>query len=195
MDLFSNGHEYLEGKHFSAVTSTGKSIVDKEFEGCTFEKCIFIETSFIRCHFIDCSFVACSISAPKMTNSIFTNTKFLDSKVMGTDWTKTKTVRLLSFERCDVRYSNFSFMKLPHMILKESVAHECNFADSDLSESNFSKTDFEKSVFSNTNLVKTDFRKAINYGIDVNFNKIRKAKFSLPEAASLLKSFEIELEQ
>lgn len=194
MDLFQSGTSYFEERTLSGISLTGKTLENKEFEKCRFVKCIFIETSFIKCHFIDCTFTDCSISAPKFTNSMFTNTVFQNSKVMGADWTKTKNVRLLTFENCDIRYSNFSYMKLPHLIIRESMAHECNFADADLNEGIFTKTDFQQSVFSNTTLVKADFRKAINYGIDINFNKIKKARFSLPEATSLLKSFDIELE-
>jgi hypothetical protein len=39
-----------------------------------------------------------------------------------------------------------------------------------------------------------DFREAFNYDIDFKFNKLAKAKFSIPEALSLLNSLDIILE-
>jgi len=162
----------------SGLIYTNVKIENKEFENCTFEKCRFIECIFENCRFIDSSFIECSISANKPYNSQFINISFKDSKIMGLDWTKAKSIYFLSFERCDISYSNFSFLKLPNLQLRECIA----------------KTDFSNTIFSHTNLTKTDFRKAFNYGIDINFNKLTKAKFSLPEATSLLKSLDIILE-
>jgi len=192
--LLKNNTSYYKEK-FSGFTFTNYSIQNSEFENCIFEKCIFIESIFNNCRFIDTSFSDCSVSANKPYNSQFVNVVFKDSKVMGFDWTKAKNVRLLSFERCNISYSNFSYIKLSELKLLECVAKEVNFNEADLSNGIFTKTDFSGSVFSQTNLTKADFSQAFNYGIDVNFNTIKKAKFSLPEAASLLKSLDIVLEE
>lgn len=194
MDLRSNNKQSYYKEKFIGLTHTNLKIQNKEFEDCVFEKCIFIECVFENCRFIDCSFSGCSISANKPYNSQFTNITFKDSKIMGFDWTKAKNIRSLIFERCDISYSNFSFVKLPNLKLLECIAKEVNFNEADLTNGVFSKTDFSKSVFLNTILTKADFRKAFNYGIDINFNKLTKAKFSLPEATSLLKSLDIILE-
>jgi len=124
----------------------------------------------------------------------FTNILFKDSKIMGFDWTKTRTARHLAFERCNISYSNFGFMKLKKLKLLECIAEEVNFSETDLSDGIFTKTDFTKSIFSGTNLTKADFRKAYNYGIDFNYNTLKKTRFSLPEAVSLLKSLDIVLD-
>jgi uncharacterized protein YjbI with pentapeptide repeats len=68
-----------------------------------------------------------------------------------------------------------------------------NFNEADLTRGVFTRTDFLNSVFSSTNLTQADFRKAFNYGIDFNFNILKKAQFSLPEAMSLLTSLDIIL--
>ena len=54
--------------------------------------------------------------------------------------------------------------------------------------------DFERSRFSKTNLSGADFRGARNYYIDVRNNNVKKARFALPEAMSLLGSFEVIIE-
>lgn len=191
--LLKNKKSYYKEK-FVGLTYTKEKIENIEFENCSFEKCFFIECVFENCRFIDCSFSECSISANKPYNSQFSNVTFKDSKIMGFDWTKARSVHLLTFERCNINYSNFSFLKLPNLKLLECIANEVNFNEADLTSGIFTKTDFSKSVFSNTNLTKVDFRKAINYGIDINFNILKKARFSLPEAVSLLKSLDIILE-
>jgi uncharacterized protein YjbI with pentapeptide repeats len=194
MNLMTDKSNSYYKETFSGLTLTNSKIQSKEFEDCTFEKCIFIECEFNACRFLDCNFSGCSISANKPFNSQFTNIVFKDSKIMGFDWTKAKNVRLLSFERCDISYSNFSYLKLPELKLLECIAHEANFNETDLTSGIFTKTDFLNSVFSSTNLTKADFRKAFNFGIDFNFNTLKKARFSLPEAMSLLKSLDIILE-
>jgi len=194
MDLLIEDTKSYYKEIFSGVTFTTKKIQNKEFEECTFEKCIFIECIFDNCRFIDCEFKGCSISANKPFNSQFTNIEFSDSKIMGFDWTKAKNVRILSFERCDISYSNFSYIRIPELKLIDCVAREVNFNESDLTSSIFTKTDFSLSIFSGTNLTKADFRKSINYFIDFKFNILKKTKFSLPEAISLLQSLDIILE-
>ena len=47
--------------------------------------------------------------------------------------------------------------------------------------------------FKETDLTGADFTGAVNYRIDINHNKIKKAKFSRLEAVSLLESLDIEL--
>lgn len=194
MNLLTDKNTSYYKETFSGLTLTNEKIKDKEFEDCTFEKCIFIECEFNACRFLDCNFSGCSISANKPYNSQFTNISFKDSKIMGFDWTKAKNVRLLAFERCDISYSNFSYIKIPELKLLDCIAKEVNFNEADLTSGIFTKTDFSNSIFSSTNLTKADFRKAINYGIDFNFNILKKAEFSLPEAMSLLKSLDIILE-
>lgn len=193
MNLVTDKTDSHYKETFSGLTLTNEKIKDKEFEDCIFEKCIFIECEFNVCRFLDCNFSGCSISANKPFNSQFTNIVFKDSKIMGFDWTKARNVRLLSFERCDISYSNFSYLKLPELKLIDCIAHEVNFNETDLTSGVFTKTDFSNSIFSSTNLTKADFRKAFNYGIDFNFNTLKKAKFSLPEAMSLLTSLDIIL--
>jgi len=195
MDLLSNKIDSFFQEKIAGLQYTNQTIHDKEFENCTFEKCIFIECEWKDCHFVDCQFIDCSLSAIKPFNTQCTNIQFRNSKVMGFDWTKAKSLRLLSFTQCDLSYSNFSFTKIASIKLIECVAKEINFGNADMSGGIFTKTDFSDSVFSATNLTKTDFRRAYNYGIDFHFNAITKAKFSLPEAASLLKSLDIELEE
>ena len=194
MDILSTLVESFYKKTFTGLTLTKNKIQNKEFEECSFEKCIFIECIFDNCRFIDCEFRSCSISANKPYNSQFTNIIFKDSKIMGFDWTKAKNVRILSFERCDISYSNFSYIRIPQLKLIDCVAREVNFNESDLTSSIFTKTDFSLSIFSGTNLTKADFRKSINYFIDFKFNILKKTKFSLPEAISLLQSLDIILE-
>jgi uncharacterized protein YjbI with pentapeptide repeats len=163
----------------------------KIFDRCVFENCSLIECRFEECTFMDCKFKGCVLSALKLTNSSFLDTKFVGSKVIGCDWTKTKSLRALEFDNCQLDFSNFSMLKLHHLKLNGCTAKEVDFSGADLTEADFEGTDLEKSRFVNTNLTKASLRKAVNYAIDFKLNKLKKTVFSLPEALSLLDSLDI----
>jgi uncharacterized protein YjbI with pentapeptide repeats len=58
----------------------------------------------------------------------------------------------------------------------------------------FGKSDLTGSTFHNSNLSKANFIGAINYSINPLTNKLSKAKFSKPEALSLLDHLDIIIE-
>ena len=68
-----------------------------------------------------------------------------------------------------------------------------DFREADLSETDFDGTDLSESLFLNTNLTEADFVGAMNYDISPEKNKLKGAKFSLPEAMSLLFNLDIIL--
>jgi uncharacterized protein YjbI with pentapeptide repeats len=70
---------------------------------------------------------------------------------------------------------------------------ECYFNDTCLIEADFRETDLLGTLFHNSDLSKADFSGSKNYQIDVRTNKVKKAKFSFPEAIGLLQGFEIEI--
>jgi fluoroquinolone resistance protein len=70
--------------------------------------------------------------------------------------------------------------------MKNCIAHEVNFAETDLEGAIFTGTDFKDAVFLRTNLTKADFVGAENYTLSVTDNKTKGARFALPEAIRLL---------
>jgi uncharacterized protein YjbI with pentapeptide repeats len=77
--------------------------------------------------------------------------------------------------------------------MSECKAHDVDFREADCTQANFTFTDFYHSLFNKTILKEADFSDSSNYSINVFFNDIKKAKFTLPEAVNLLQSLEIEL--
>lgn len=69
-----------------------------------------------------------------------------------------------------------------------------DFTETDLSMGVFHECDLLDSVFAQSILEKTDFRTAKNYAFDPELNKLKKAKFSIPEVIGLLGKYEIEIE-
>jgi len=169
-----------------------------EFYDCSFVLCSFAETEFLNCKFNNCVFEQCDLSLMRVTGSTFPGTRFVNSKVMGVDWTLVNWSASLigeplSFLECSINHSTFIGLHLKGISIKDCMATDVDFRDSDLFQANLSGTNFAESLFTNTNLIEADFRNAQNYDINPVKNTLTKAKFSLPEAMALLFSMDIEL--
>ena len=77
--------------------------------------------------------------------------------------------------------------------IKNCIAQNVDFTEADLSHACCIGSDFSGTRFENSNLTGADFRGARNYTIPVLKNQIAKARFSLPEALSLLSSLDLEI--
>lgn len=119
---------------------------------------------------------------------------FEGGKMIGINWTDVSAFHHVSFKRCNLNYGNFSGQGLKKLTLIDCVARDVDFSESNLTEANLQRTDFSGSQFRETNLTKSDLRGAQNYGINPLNNKLRQARFSLPEAMLLLRGLEIILE-
>jgi len=84
-------------------------------------------------------------------------------------------------------------LNLREIAIIECKVNNVDFREADLTKANLTYSDFAESMFVNSDLTEADFTYADNYRIDVRVNKITKAKFMLPEAASLLEGLDIKL--
>jgi fluoroquinolone resistance protein len=197
--LSPNDHQHIYiDKHFIDVDLTNTTLLSKQFEDCYFTDCNFSNTKFTNCKFYQCKFHNCNLSLLDVSSCTFFDTTFEACKAIGINWTKAAwpNIKLSSpihFTRCTLNDSSFFGLSLKEIIITECTAHEVDFREAYCSAADFSHTDFAGSLFNNTNLTKANFIEALNYRINPTFNKIKKAKFSLPEAISLLKSLDIEL--
>lgn len=101
----------------------------------------------------------------------------------------------LVFQECILDYSIFLGLDLVGVKFIACQAMDVDFREANLSQADFSYTDLANSLFVSTRLGESDFRTAFNYKIDVGQNDIGRAKFSLPEAMSLLYSLDIDLSE
>lgn len=197
MNPFESQDEYYD-QQFKDVVFEAGALQEKEFEDCVFINCCFTETTFTNCQFNECRFENCDLSLIKVGQSTFRNTTFKDSKVIGVDWTMASWSKFISFSpinftNCMVDYSTFIGLTLVKIAFKECVVKDVDFSEADLTEADFTKANLSKSRFQQTNLTRANFEDATDYFIDVTANTVAKAKFSLPEAISLLKGLDIQL--
>jgi len=164
----------------------------KEYTNCIFMHCNFESCNLIGAKFENCTFNECNLSMANIAGVAFQDVRFLDCKLLGLRWDECNDFGLSIFFRgCYLNDSSFYGLKLRKTTFESCTLHEVDFSTADLSESVFIDSDLENAVFQQTNLVKTDFRSAINYSINPEQNKIKKAKFSIPEVVGLLTQHDI----
>lgn len=189
---FSEAAYYHE--QFTALSLSGETVSSIRFEACTFSECRLVDCKFEKCVFIDCKFEGCTISAVNPDKSRFLQPQFHRCKVMGFDWAKAAKLQDISFDDCLLDYSNFSSLRFPKIHMVKCSAKEARFVETDMSDGIFTGTDFQGSTIFKSNFTRADFRQAKNYNLDVRNNVIKNARFSLPEALSLLYGLEITIE-
>lgn len=181
---------------FNQVHLEAGELASCEFYDCKFIQCTFVECVFRNCRVVNCTFHECDISLAHFPGVVFANTRFEDSKAIGVDWTRADwtAIRLgdpIGFYNCALNHSIFIGLSLKGMQVRDCMAIGVDFREADLSQADFGGSDLGESIFINTNLSEADLSKARNYQIKPGQNNLKKAKFSLPEALSLLYDLDI----
>lgn len=187
---------------FDEVTEekfAGLDIADVEkmannYESCEFLQCNFQEADLRKIRFTDCVFLSCNFSLSQMKGASFHDCRFQNCKMLVIDWTSLNSLRSPQFLACVMTANNFSSMQIPDAVFSGSLLKDTRFREAKLRRANFSDCDLEGAEFGQCDLRDCDFRQARNYRISPLENQIKKAKFSLPEAISLLQDFGIELD-
>jgi fluoroquinolone resistance protein len=165
------------------------------FHHCHFQDCSFNEAQFNHCTFRDCHFQDCDLSLSDIEYSSFQRSKYQRSKLIGINWAKVSRIQWIEFHDCDISYATFMGLEMQKSIITGCVAKEAYFEETNLTAANCTHTDFSDSRFIRTNLTQADFRGARNYTIVADQNKLKKTKFSMPEALSLLYGLDIILDE
>ncbi|APV44860.1 hypothetical protein Dform_01538 [Dehalogenimonas formicexedens] len=190
--IFKKKAYYQES--FTSLSLDGEAFEGIEFEECQFYKCSFVNCTFEGCKFLECKINECRFSADKVPHTRFIEVKFTTSQLIGIDWTKADAIEGLEFTDSKLNYSNFRLLKPPRIKMIRCEAKEADFTEADLTGAIFTGTDFENSRFFKTNLTGADFKGAKNYFIDARVNTLKKTKFSMPEALSLLNGLDVIIE-
>ncbi len=199
MNTIISGQEYHNQK-FEKVNLKQGEVITGRFADCRFINCTFTSVVLRNCRFKNCMFQNCDLSLAKISGSSFPMTRFEKSKLIGINWTQGNWSNLgfekpKSFSECVLNHGTFIGIDLSGVEMKDCIAVDVDFRETNLSKVMFGKTDLSKSVFGNTNLSEADLRCARNYDIDLSQNNVKRTKFTMPEAFALLYSMDIELEE
>lgn len=182
---------------FSEIVKERTSITDCEFIGCIFDNCKFTDCSFIDCTFSECKFKSSSLTNLQIKNAGMLFSVFEECNLIGIDWMKFQSgavaFPIQSFEKCFLKYNHFEQMNFRKFNFLKSSITGSSFINCNLNESNFNGCNLHDTEFSGCDLRKSDFCQASGYSINPTENRIKGAKFSLPEAVRLLNSFGIVL--
>jgi fluoroquinolone resistance protein len=193
-------HQHYAAEAFQDLSLEPGEIEGSEFHECSFERCSLVEALFRECRFVDCIFQECDLSMMQPAGSQFASVRFERSKVIGVDWTRaqwpsTRLHRPPAFVESALDYSTFIGLKLAGMVVRDCKAIEVDFREADLTKADFSGTDLAGSLFGHTNLTQANLSRARNYRISPTENLLSQARFSLPEAMSLLDCLDIVLDE
>lgn len=115
--------------------------------------------------------------------------------MLGIDFTQCNRLMFaFSFYGCTLDYSTFLGTRLRKTPFWECSLKEVDFSEADLTAADFRNADLSGARFSNTVLEKADFRTALNFGIDPDFNKLKKARFSAMNLSGLLYKYNLDIE-
>ena len=186
---------YTEDEIFTGIDFTKDGLIKGDYEGCTFIGCDFSNTHFNHILFSECTFTDCNLSMVNLSKTTFRDVVFKGCKMLGLNFDDCDKYGVsVSFEDCILNNASFFQHIVKKTTFKNSQLHEVDFSQADLSHSVFINCYLLGATFDNTNIEKTDFRTAFNYSINLDKNKHKKAKFSLPGIIGLLDEFDIEIE-
>ncbi len=183
---------------FEGLMLKGAEISSRTFYACVFRGCDLTGASLRFCRFRDCRFESCNLSLVRAGASVFDGAVFKDSKLTGVNWTEAdwKKLRLSGppeFRGCVLTDCSFLGLKLGGAVFRDCLARETDFREADLSGADFSGTDLSGALFNGTDLRDADLSEARSYAIDPGKNRVKGARFSLPEAMSLLYCLDIKV--
>lgn len=195
--LISSERRYTD-QVFKGLHLDGIQIISSEFLDCVFRDCSFAESVFRKCRFVNSAFQGCDLSLARVPESIYSATRFERSKIIGVNWAQaawpiSSLGVPLSFTKSAISHCTFIGLSLKGIQVVDCVAVNVDFREADLSKANFAGSDLSESLFVNTNLSAADLSRARNYLIDPGQNVLKGARFSMPEAMSLLYNMDIIL--
>ncbi len=164
----------------------------QEYDSVVFTDCNFAKADLSNVSFIDCTFNSCDMGLAKVANTAFKSVEFVNCKLLGVDFARCKDFLLsFSFDTCILDYASFYKKKMKKTLFKDCSIKEVDFSEAELTESKFVNCDLSLSVFQQSIIEKVDFRTAFNFGIDLEVNKAKNARFSAADLRGLLLKYPI----
>ena len=187
--------KYIDEQHFDAKDLSITPLECGEYENCSFNGLDLSNTDLSNFIFTECTFNNCNLSNSKLQDTAFRTVRFKDCKLLGMHFEDCKSFLFsVIIDSCNLNLSCFFQVNLKKSSLKNSSLHEVDFTEADLSQLHLDHCDLLKANFNRSILESTDFRLSINYSIDPELNRIKKAKFSSTGISGLLDRYDIVIE-
>lgn len=187
--------QYFEDKEFDSIQFATAPMQKGEYDSCVFRHCNLESADLSGMAFNDCSFIDCNLSLAKLTKTAFRKVIFRDCKMLGLHFENCTPFGLeFTFEHCILNHGSFYELNISKTNFRYCSLVEVEFTRAQLKGTTFDECDLLNAHFEDTNLEKADLRTSFHYSIHPALNKMTGAKFSFPEAKSLLEVFKIVVE-
>lgn len=190
----------MTDKVFEDQTFDGKGLNLIKLERGKYDNCVFLNCDFSNADlgymvFVECQFDRCNLTMAKIIDTAFRVVEFTDCKLLGLAFDSCSNFLLaLSFMRCELNLASFQGLKLKGTHWRESSLKEVDFTNADVTNALFDQCDLERTIFDGTKMEGADFRKAYNYNIDPDINRVKGAKFSSTGLSGLLEKYRLHIE-
>ena len=169
--------------------------LDSEFEGCTFSGCDFTAADLTSSRFIDCVFNHCDLSNARVHKAAFQQLVFHSCKLLGLHFDECNHFGFEAvFDRCLLDHATFNQMDLKRCGFIGCRMHHVDLSEADLTAVDLSGSDLSGAVFDHSILHAACLEGAVHYRIDPRTNRIKGARFSMPEVVSLLDAYDIRIQ-
>ena len=186
---------FSERLSFTGVHTEGVSLYDASYTDCTFTNCSIKKTDLTNATFTGCSFVNCELVLCKIDGTAIDCTRFVSCRLTGMNFTEVSEYGFgPDFSECMLDSCVFYDNTLNKDRFLNSTLRNTDFTNCRMKNTDFSGSRFQSVTVLGCNLEGADFRSASGYSIDPSANKLKGARFSLPEAASFLKYIGVSLE-
>ncbi len=183
------------GKSYDTIDAAGLDPDALLYEECSFSHCNFSQADFSGITFRECTFSTCDLGLARLRETGLQEVRFLRSKLLGVRFAECRKLMLeIAFEACLLRMADFTDMNLRDTSFSDCDLQEADFTNADLAGVAFERCDLQSTIFFRTNLEGADFRSARNYAFPPHENRLKNAKFSLPEITGLLAGFGVEID-
>jgi uncharacterized protein YjbI with pentapeptide repeats len=187
--------KYTDEQTFTKVDFSKSPLEMGDYEYCIFVNCNFSNTALSEIRFMECEFTDCNFSNANLKNTSFQDVQFKNCKMLGLQFDACNPFGFAAtFDTCQLDHSIFYKMKLGRSSFINCQLQSVDFSEADLKNSKLTSCNLQNATFQNTNLEQADFRNATNYSINPEQNRLKGAKFSLPEVVGLLDTFQIKIE-
>ena len=178
--------------HTDQLIEKNNSFPAGDFEGCRFVHCDLGGTDFSQINFTECVFEDCNLSGCKILQTTFNDVRFVRCKMLGLHFeTASQYLFTVGFAHSTLDLCSFYQCKMKKTLFSHCSLQEVDFTESLLTEAVFEDCNLRDAKFENTVLEKADLRTAINYSINPDLNKIRKARFAYPAVLALLDKYDL----
>ena len=186
---------FQDSQEFKNIDFSEGKLPTGDYEDCVFSGCIFTNCYLNGSNFGDCEFVDCDLSMVNLTGVTIRDIRFKRCKMLGVKFEScNKLLFSVQFEQCQLDFSTFHKLPLANTGFIECRLLEVDFTQANLKGAMFHQSDLSGAIFLQSNLEKSDFTSAVNFSIDPELNRMKKARFSLEGLSGLVGKYDLELD-